>query len=152
MNRFPSTLSTVVLAVLVSVAVTHGVLAYRSPVRATPAASNDPFDVLSLSKEQKQKILEISMAHHPSLVARQAAVDAKRQELAEILAHPGVLDEPAVARTLLEVAKLESQLDREVVMNLVELRPLLTGDQQKLLFRQIELRHPRTSQPNGERP
>jgi len=132
-------------------AVTHGVLAYRSPVQARPPASSDPFDVLSLSAEQKQKIHEISMAHHPNLVARQAAVDARRQELAEILAAP-VLDETAVSRTLQEVAKLESDLDQEVARNLIELRPLLTADQQRLLFEQIELRHPRTSRPNGERP
>ncbi|MBK5255472.1 MAG: periplasmic heavy metal sensor [Vicinamibacteria bacterium] len=152
MIRFRSTLSTVLLAVLVSVAVTHGVLAYRSPVQATPTPTNDPFDVLSLSAEQKHKIHEISMAHHPSLVARQAAVDAKRQRLADILAAPGVLDEEAVSRTLQEVAKLESELDEEVARNLVELRPLLTVDQQRLLFQQIELRHPRDSRPNGGRP
>ncbi len=147
--RFRSTLATVVLAVLVSSAVTYGVHAWRTPVQAT---SDDPFDVLDLSAEQKEKIHQIAMTHHPSLLARQAAVDAKRQELASLLAAPGVLDEAAVARSLQEVARLESDLDQEVARNLVELRPLLTEEQQRILFQHIELRHPRNPRPNGGRP
>ena len=147
--RFRSTLATVVLAVLVSSAVTYGVHAWRAPVQAT---SDDPFAVLDLSAEQKEKIHQIAMAHHPSLLARQAAVDAKRQELASLLAAPGVLDEAAVAKSLLEVSRLESELDQEVARNLVELRPLLTEEQQRILFQHIELRHPRNPRPNGGRP
>ena len=147
--RFKSALATVVLAVLVSLAVTYGVHVYRTPVQAT---SDDPFDVLDLSSEQKQKIHAIAMAHHPSLIARQAAVDAKRQELARHLAAPGVLDESSVSRTLQEVSRLESELDAEVARNLVELRPLLTEEQQRTLFQHIELRHPRNPRPNGGRP
>ncbi len=149
MIRFRSTLATILLAVLVSFAVTYGVNAYRSPVQAT---SDDPFDVLNLSAEQKQKIHEIGMAHHPSLLSRQAAVDAKRHELAGLLSAPGVLDEAAVARTLQDVARLESELDQEVAQNLIEMRPLLTAAQQQALFQQIELRHPRNSRPTGGRP
>lgn len=149
MKRFRSTLKTVLLAVLVSVAVTHGVLAYRDKVQAT---SDDPFEVLNLSAEQKQKIHEIAMAHHPSLLSRQAAVDAKRLELAEILAAPGALDEAAVARSLQEVSRLESELDQEVAKNLIELRPLLTEAQRRTLFQHIELRHPRNARPNRGRP
>lgn len=147
--RFRSTLATVVLAVLVSSAVTYGVHAWRTPVQAV---ADDPFEVLALSAEQKQKIHQIAMAHHPSLLARQAAVDAKRRELATLLAAPGVLDEAAVATSLLEVSRLESELDREVARNLVELRPLLTEEQQRTLFQHIELRHPRNPRPNGDRP
>lgn len=147
--RFKSTLATVLLAVLVSFAVTYGAHIYRSPVQAT---SDDPFDVLNLSAEQKQRIHAISMAHHPSLLARQAAVDAKRQVLAELLAAPGALDEAAVSGTLQAVARLESELDQEVAQNLVELRPLLTEAQQRTLFQHIELRHPRNSRPPGGRP
>jgi Spy/CpxP family protein refolding chaperone len=147
--RFRSTLATVVLAVLVSSAVTYGVHAWRTPVQAT---SDDPFDVLDLSAEQKEKIHQIAMAHHPSLLARQAAVDAKRQELASLLASRGVLDEAAVARSLQEVSRLESELDQEVARNLIELRPLLNEEQQRTLFKHIELRHPRTPRNNGDRP
>ncbi len=147
--RFRSTLATVLLAVLVSSAVTYGVHAWRNPVQAT---SDDPFDVLDLSAEQKEKIHEIAMAHHPSLLARQAAVDAKRQELAALLAARDALDEAAVARSLQEVARLESELDQEVARNLIELRPLLTEEQQRTLFQHIELRHPRNPRPNGGRP
>ena len=149
MMRFRSTFATVLLAVLVSLSVTYAVHAYRSPVEAT---SDDPFDALNLSAAQKQKIHEISMVHHPNLLSRQAAVDAKRQELAELLAAPGLLDEAAVALALQEVARLESELDREVAKNLIELRPLLTEAQQRTLFLHIELRHPRNSRPNGGRP
>lgn len=88
------------------------------------------------------------MAHHPSLLSRQSAVDAKREELAEILAAPGALDEAAVARSLQEVSRLESELDQEVAKNLIELRPLLTEAQQRTLFQHIELRHPRNARPN----
>jgi len=147
--RFRSTLATILLAVLVSSAVTYGAHAWRSPVQAT---SDDPFDVLNLSAEQKEKIHQIAMAHHPSLIARQAAVDAKRQELASLLAAPGELDQAAVQRSLQEVARLESELDQEVAKNLVELRPLLTEEQQRTLFQHIELRHPRNPRPNGGRP
>ena len=147
--RFRSTLATILLAVLVSSAVTYGVHAWRTPVQAS---SDDPFDVLDLSAEQKEKIHQIAMAHHPSLLARQAAVDAKRQELASLLAAPGVLDEAAVQRSLREVSRLESELDQEVARNLVELRPLLTEEQQRTLFQHIELRHPRNPRPNGGRP
>ncbi len=147
--RLRSTLATVLLAVLVSSAVTYGVHAWRAPVEAS---SDDPFDVLNLSADQKEKIHQIAMAHHPSLVARQAAVDAKRQELASLLAAPGVLDEAAVERSLRDVSRLEAELDQEVARNLVELRPLLTGEQQRTLFQHIELRHPRTPRPNGGRP
>ena len=149
MMRFKSTLATVVLAVLVSFGVTWGVHSWRSPVQAT---SDDPLDVLNLSAEQKQKIHEVSMTHHPRLVAGQAAVDARRQELASVLAAPGPLDEAAVARALAEVARLESELDLEVAKNLVEMRPLLTEAQQRILFQHIELRHPRNARPNGGRP
>ncbi len=147
--RIRSTLATVLLAGLVSFAVTYGVHAWRAPVRAT---SDDPFDVLNLSAEQKEKIHQIAMAHHPNLLAHQAAVDAKRQELASLLAAPGVLDEAAVKGSLQEVARLESELDQEVARNLVELRPLLTEEQQRTLFQHIELRHPRNPRPNGGRP
>ena len=147
--RFRSTLATILLAVLVSSAVTYGAHAWRSPVQAT---SDDPFDVLNLSAEQKEKIHQIAMAHHPSLIARQAAVDAKRQELASLLAAPGELDQAAVQRSLRDVAHLESELDQEVAKNLVELRPLLTEEQQRTLFQHIELRHPRNPRPNGGRP
>ncbi|MBX7184842.1 MAG: Spy/CpxP family protein refolding chaperone [Vicinamibacteria bacterium] len=147
--RFKSTLVTVLLAVLVSSAVTYGVHAWRNPVEAS---SDDPFAVLDLSADQKEKIHQIAMAHHPSLLARQAAVDAKRQELAALLAAPDVLDEAAVERSLQEVARLESELDQEVARNLIELRPLLTEEQQRTLFQHIELRHPRNPRPNGGRP
>ncbi len=149
MIRLRSTLATVLLAVMVSFAVTYGVNAYRSPVQAT---SDDPFDVLNLSAEQKKKIHEIGMAHHPSLLSRQAAVDARREELAGLLSAPGVLDEAAVARTLKDVARLESELDQEVARNLIEMRPFLTPAQQQALFLQIELRHPRNPRPTGGRP
>lgn len=149
MMRFRSTLATVLLAVLVSVAVTHGVLAYRGEVAAT---SDDPFAVLNLSAEQKQKIHEISMAHHPSLLAGQSAVDAKRLELVEILAAPGALDAAEVARLLQQVSRLESELDQEVAKNLIELRPLLTEAQQRTLFQHIELRHPRNARADRGRP
>ena len=147
--RFRSTLATVLLAVAVSLAVTWGAQRYRMPVEAT---SDDPFEVLHLSADQKERIHRVAMAHHPSLLALQAAVDAKRQELASLLASPGALDEAAVSRLLQEVARLESELDQEVARNLVELRPLLTEDQQRTLFQQIELRHPRNPRPNGGRP
>lgn len=147
--RLRSTLATVVLAALVSFAVSYGVNAYRNPVQAT---SDDPFEVLNLSAEQTQKIREVAMAHHKGLIASQAAVDAKRQELASLLAAPGTLDQAAVARTLQEVARLESEVDQEVARNLVELRPLLTEAQQQILFQQIELRHPRNARPSGGRP
>ncbi len=122
--RLVSALGTVLLAGAVSLAVTWGVHAWRTPVAAT---SDDPFDVLDLTAEQKAKIHEIAMAHHPNLLARQAAVDSERQKLAALLAAPGVLDEPAVERALLEVARLESELDREVAKNLIELPGNLLG-------------------------
>lgn len=147
-----SSLSSVALAILVSVAVTHGVLAWRSPIRAGVAASNDPLEVLDLSAEQKQKIQAVAMTHHGRLVSLQTAADARRQELAALLATAGVLDEAAVTRTLEDVSRLEAELDREVVRNLVELRPLLTQAQQRALFQQIELRHPRNVRPDGGRP
>lgn len=148
--RLFSALGTVLLAGTVSLAVTWGVHSWRTPVAAT---SDDPFDVLDLTAEQKAKIHEIAMAHHPNLVARQAAVDSERQKLAALLAAPGVLDDRAVERSLLEVARLESELDREVAKNLIELRPLLSEAQQKTLFQHIELRHPKTARPvRGERP
>jgi Spy/CpxP family protein refolding chaperone len=143
--RSLSALGTVLLAGAVALAVTWGAHAWRTPVLAT---SDDPFDVLDLTAEQKSKIHEIAMAHHPNLLARQAA-----QKLAALLAAPGVLDEPAVERSLLEVARLESELDREVAKNLIELRPLLSESQQRTLFQHIELRHPRNARPaSGERP
>ena len=147
--RFRSTLATILLAGAVSFAVTYGVHTYRSPVGA---ASDDPFEVLQLSAEQKRRIHEISMVHHPSLLARQSAVDAKRMELVELLATPHALDQGAVSRTLQEVARLESELDLEVARNLIELRPLLTPAQQRILFQHIELRHPRNARPQGARP
>lgn len=148
--RLFSALGTVLLAGAVSLAVTWGVHSWRTPVAAT---SDDPFDVLDLTAEQKAKIHEIAMAHHPNLVARQAAVDSERQKLAGLLAASGALDEPAVERSLLEVARLESELDREVAKNLIELRPLLSDAQQKTLFQHIELRHPKNARPvRGERP
>lgn len=152
MKRFRSSLSSVLLAILVSVAVTHGVLAYRSPIRAGVAASNDPLDVLNLSAEQKQKIQAVAMAHHAPLVSLQSAVDAKRLELAALLSVKGALDAAAVAEALQQVSRLESELDQEVVKNLVELRPLLTEEQQREFFTQIELRHPRDARPSGGRP
>ena len=148
--RSLSAIGTVLLAGTVSLAVTWGVRAWRTPVAAT---SDDPFDVLDLTAEQKAKIHEIAIAHHPNLLARQAAVDSARQKLAALLAAPGVLDNQAVDKSLLEVARLESELDREVAKNLIELRPLLSESQQRTLFQHIELRHPKNARPvSGERP
>jgi Spy/CpxP family protein refolding chaperone len=151
--RLRSTLATIVLAILVSLGVTYGVNAYRSPVQATSqVAFDDPFDVLNLSAEQKQKIHQISMAHHPSLVAGQAAVDSKRQELVALLATPGSLDSAAVAQALQAVGRLEAALDQEVAKNLIEMRPFLTEEQQRTLFQHIQLRHPKNARTNGGRP
>jgi Spy/CpxP family protein refolding chaperone len=148
--RLRSTLATAFLAGLVSFAVTFGVHAYRSPVTAT---SDDPFDVLDLTAEQKAEIHRIAMAHHPRLLERQAAVDTERRKLAGLLASPGVLDTEAVKRTLAEVSRLESELDTEVANNLIELRPHLTEAQQRTLFQHIELRHPRNNRPlPGDKP
>ena len=152
--RFKSTIATIVLAVVVSFGVTYGVHWWRSPVLATSPvpASDDPFDVLNLSAEQKQKIHEVSMSHHPQLVEGQSRVDVKRQELAALLAAPGSLDAVAVERALQEVGRLEAALDQEVAKNLIEMRPLLNPEQQRTLFQHIELRHPRNARPSGGRP
>lgn len=148
--RLRSTVGTALLAGLVSFAVTFGVHAYRSPVTAT---SDDPFEVLDLTPEQKIRIREIAMKRHPDLIARQGAVDEARLRLARLLAAPGALDETALAGSLAEVARLESALDLEVANNLIELRPLLTEAQQRTLFQHIELRHPRSNRPlTGDKP
>ncbi len=150
MMRMRSTLVTVLLAGAVSFAVTWGVHAYRSEVTAT---SDDPFEVLDLTTEQKAEIHRVAMVHHPRLIERQAAVDSERRKLAALLAAPGALDEAAMKRCLEDVSRLESELDMEVAKNLIELRPLLSEAQQRTLFQHIELRHPRNKRPlPGDKP
>jgi len=134
--------TTAVLAILVSFSVTFAVQAYRN---TRSSAVKDPFALLDLSSTQQRRIREISKAYHPSLVLKQAAVEAKRQELADRLASPNGVDAAAVEACLAEVSRLESELDREVVKNLLELRPHLTAEQQQTLFEFIELRHVATA-------
>jgi hypothetical protein len=126
------------LAIGVSLLVSYGVNAYRSAGAPVPL---DPFASLGLSSAQLERIREVSRPLHPQLVALQADVDAKRAALAELLAGPSGGDEAAISGLLAEIARLESARDREVVRSLQLLKPHLSVEQQRTLFRHIELSH-----------
>lgn len=126
------------LAVTVSLGVTWAVHAVRG---ATSSAREDPLALLGLTAEQRLRIEELSRSFHPRLLEMQAEVEAKRACLAEALVASRAED-PALEARLREVAEAEAALDREVVRNLLLLKPHLTPEQQSKLFRYIELRHP----------
>jgi len=126
------------LAVGVSLGVTWAVHAVRG---ATSSAREDPLATLDLTPDQRLSIQELVRAYHPRLLEQQAEVEAKRARLADALVeHAG--DAAAVEACLRGVAEAEAELDREVVRNLLLLKPHLTREQQAKLFRHIELRHP----------
>lgn len=126
------------LAAVVSLGVSWGVQAYRA--NATQAG-RDPFAALGLSPEQQRAVREIALRHHPRLVTMQALAEAKRAELAELLAGPQGGDAARVDACLREISRLEAERDLEVVANLRELKPHLSREQQIALFQYIQLRH-----------
>jgi uncharacterized membrane protein len=125
-------LSVALLATVVSLGVSYGVHAYRS---AQAPALRDPLAALDLTGDQQRELREVFRGFHPRLVAMQGRVDGKRAELAA-----------ALEACLAEISRLEAERDREVVKDLLLLRPHLSHEQQSVLFRYIELRH-----PSGER-
>lgn len=127
-----------VLAVATALAVSYGVHGYRSVATPEPL---DPFASLGLTPEQLLRIREVSRPSHPRLVAMQRAVDTERAGLADLLAGPHGADEGLVSARLDRIARLEGERDREVVRNLQLLRPHLSAEQQRTLFRHIELSH-----------
>ena len=126
------------LAVAVSLGVTWAVHAVRG---ATSSARQDPLALLDLSSEQQLRLQERLRTFHPRLLELEAATQAKRARLADLLVEHGGED-PAVLASLREVAEAEAALDREVVHNLELLKPYLTREQQGKLFHYIQLRHP----------
>ncbi len=127
------------LAALVSLGVSWGVQAFRA---SAAQAVRDPFAELGLSAEQRRAVRETALRHHPRLVTMQALAEAKRAELAELLAGPqGGDDAAGVEACLREISRLEAERDLEVVANLRELKPHLTREQQVALFQYIQLRH-----------
>jgi len=126
------------LAVGVSLGVTWAVHVVRG---ATSSVREDPLAQLDLEPEQRARILELVRAYHPRLLRQQEEVEARRARLADALVERGE-DRAAIEQCLREVAEAESELDREVVRNLLLLKPHLTPEQQTTLFRHIELRHP----------
>ena len=126
------------LAAAVSLGVSWGVQAFRA---SAAQAARDPFAELGLSSEQRRAVREIALRHHPRLVTMQALAEAKRAELAELLAGPQGGDAARVEACLREISRLEAERDVEVVANLRELKPHLTHEQQVALFQYIQLRH-----------
>jgi Spy/CpxP family protein refolding chaperone len=126
------------VAVGVSLGVTWAVHAVRG---ATSSVREDPLAQLDLEPEQRLRILELVRAYHPRLLKQQEEVEARRARLADVLVERGG-DAAALEACLREVAEAEAELDREVVRNLLLLKPHLTPEQQAKLFRHIELRHP----------
>ncbi|MGE0452638.1 MAG: periplasmic heavy metal sensor [Vicinamibacteria bacterium] len=126
------------LAAVVSLGVSWGVQAFRT---SAAQAARDPFAELGLSAEQRHAVRETALRHHPRLVTMQALAEAKRAELAELLAGPQGGDAAGVEACLREISRLEAERDLEVVANLRELKPHLTHEQQVALFQYIQLRH-----------
>lgn len=138
--RARALLSICLLAVAVSLGVSWAVNAVRG---ATSGAREDPLAPLDLTLEQRERIHERMRTFHPRLLDLQAEVEGRRARLAELLVEHES-DDPALLACLGEVAEAEAELDREVVRNLLLLKPHLTREQQSKLFRYIELRHPST--------
>lgn len=125
------------LAVAISLGVTWGFHAVRG---ATSSARQDPFALLDLTPEQRLRIQDLLREFHPRLLELEAAAQASRARLADTLVERGD-DAHALASCLREVEEAEAALDREVVRNLLLLKPHLTPAQQSTLFRYIQLRH-----------
>jgi hypothetical protein len=126
------------LAIAVSLGVTYGVHAVRS---TRGPAAQDPLAMLDLSSEQKRQIGAHFRLFHPKLLEKQAAVDTQRARLAGLLADRESGDDETIQDCLAEISRLEAEVDREVVRDLLLLKPYLTREQELKLFHYIELRH-----------
>lgn len=126
------------MAMGVSLAVTWGFHVVRG---ATSSAREDPFSRLDLTAEQRSRIQALLREFHPRLLALEAAAQARREGLADVLVESGP-DAARIEARLRAVEEAEAALDREVARNLLLLKPHLTPEQQRALFHYIQLRHP----------
>lgn len=138
-------LSICLVAVAVSLGVSYSVHAVRRtpfPVEPVEKEAVDPLAGLALAPAERRAIEEQFRVFHPKLLALQAQVDAKRAELAGALVESA--GGPTIEACLGEISRLEAELDREVVKNLLLLKPHLSPEQQAKLFQYIEIRHSST--------
>ncbi len=127
------------LAVNASVLATVGYRYYRNFGFAAPA--NCPlnkddrhiFQSLGLSDNQLAKISPLSKSFHARLDELGSSMQAKRNQFVELLGQDEI-DHSRVESSRKEMAAIQSDIQKEVVAHLIQVKEILTPEQQKRFF------------------
>jgi len=97
---------------------------------------------LSLSKSQRNKIKSLDSSFYARVEKIRTELDQKRSELSDLLGESPSNDKK-IRDKMSEIASLQAELQRETINHLVEIRSLLTPEQQTKFFSLIRKRlHP----------
>jgi Spy/CpxP family protein refolding chaperone len=87
---------------------------------------------LILTMEQQNRIEALWTQRAKSLMGQQAELQKRQQALAELLAHD-TIDVPASLRTFDEVQQIKTSLERNTFLMRIQIKNLLTPEQQQKL-------------------
>ena len=132
------------IVLVLSLAINAGVLAsmgYHYYVNAsTPSSAPCPmspgdshlYQSLGLSKAQLAKIDPIAQKFHARLAELGAAMEGKRELLVDLLAKDG--DPVRIENLRREMAGIQDEIQKEVIMHITELKKILDLKQQERFF------------------
>lgn len=113
-----------IVAVVISLLLVRRLqISRRKPIRGY-------LDMIDLNEEQKRQVEEIRKDFLPRVAAIRQALRNDRLELNDLLfaEHPDI---QAVKNKSMEIAKLQAELEREVIEHILQEKELLTSEQKR---------------------
>jgi Spy/CpxP family protein refolding chaperone len=90
------------------------------------------YQSLGLSKAQLAKIEPIAQKFHARLAELGTAMEGKRELLVDLLAKDG--DPASIGNLQREMAGIQDEIQKEVILHITELKKILNPDQQQRFF------------------
>lgn len=121
-----------ILALCLSVGLNLGILAgiiyHRRQFPPRPF-----YFALSLSSAQKEKMKDLEITHRQKVEPLHQQIRSKREELVDLLRESKPATEK-IEQKIAEISSLECELEKSMTEHLLEMRALLTPEQQQKLF------------------
>jgi len=127
------------LAINAAVLATAGYHYYRNtclvPSEPCPVSPRDHhlYQALSLSDLQLSKMEPLANKFHARLEELADAMGGKRDTLVDLLGHEKT-DHDRIERLQKEMAAIQNEIQKEVIVHILELREVLTREQQQRFF------------------
>jgi Spy/CpxP family protein refolding chaperone len=103
------------------------------------------YQSLGLSKAQLAKIEPIAQKFHARLAELGTAMEGKRELLVDLLAKDG--DPASIGNLQREMAGIQDEIQKEVILHITELKKILNPDQQQRFFDLMRQSMTRTQSP-----